>query len=135
MTHNYKRHYMKYSFYLFLLICSFIQPVFAQENQCGTTEATKNTLAADIRIEFRLAQIDPNGNCTNGIDRIYSSLTHAGSDQSKLNQWPRDKYLNVWTVSTIGMSGVAGYAYFPSATNSYLYIYDGIIILSNFISS
>src|ERR1051326_4891480 len=27
---------------------------------------------ADTKIEFRLATIDPQGNCTNGIDRVYS---------------------------------------------------------------
>lgn len=94
-----------------------------------------DTLAADIKIEFRLAQIDPQGNCTNGIDRIYSRLTYAANDASKLNQWPREKYLNVWTVKTIGSVGVAGYAYLPSNTNSYLYIYDGILILSDYIGS
>ena len=37
-------------------------------------------VAADCEIEFRLAQKDPNGNCTNGIDRIYSSLTNNADD-------------------------------------------------------
>jgi PKD repeat protein len=90
---------------------------------------------ADARIEFRLAQIDPNGNCTNGIDRIYSHKTNNADDDSKLNQWPRDKYLNVWVVKTIGSAGVAGYAYYPSATTGFLYPYDGILILYNYIGS
>lgn len=94
-----------------------------------------DTLAADIKIEFRLAQIDPNGKCTNGIDRIYSQLTFNGGNQSKLNQWPREKYLNVWTVKTIGASGVAGFAFFPSDVTTYLAPYDGILILSNYIGS
>ncbi len=88
---------------------------------------------ADCEIEFRLAQKDPNGNCTNGIDRIFSSLTNAADDGSKLNAWPRNKYLNVWSVKTIGTAGVAGYAYlpgtaFPSTT-------DGVLILSEYIGS
>jgi hypothetical protein len=49
--------------------------------------------ASDIRIEFKLAQLDPQGNCTNGIDRIYSSRTNYGDDSAKINPWPRDKYL------------------------------------------
>ncbi|MGZ4055355.1 MAG: M43 family zinc metalloprotease [Bacteroidia bacterium] len=94
-----------------------------------------DTLAADIKIEFRLAQIDPNGNCTNGIDRIYSHKTNNADDKSKLNQWPRDKYLNVWTVKTIGSAGVAGYAYYPSAVDGAGYPIDGVLILSNYIGS
>ena len=94
-----------------------------------------DTLAADIKIEFRLARIDPDGNCTNGIDRIYSHKTNNADDDSKLNQWPRNKYLNVWTVKTIGSAGVAGYAYYPSAVDGFMYPYDGIIILSQYIGS
>jgi len=92
-------------------------------------------LAADTYIEFRLAQIDPNGNCTNGIDRIYSHKTNAADDDSKLNQWPRDKYLNVWVVKTIGSAGVAGYAYYPAAVAGPLFPYDGVLILSDYIGS
>lgn len=91
-------------------------------------------IAADCEIEFRLAQIDPEGNCTNGIDRIYSHETNVGDDGSKLNPWPRDKYLNVWTVRTME-NGVAGYAYYPSATAGILFPYDGVIILSDYIGS
>ena len=29
----------------------------------------------DTNIEFRLAKIDPNGDCTQGVTRTYSSLT------------------------------------------------------------
>lgn len=94
-----------------------------------------DTIAADIKIEFRLAQIDPKGNCTNGIDRIYSQLSNNGGNQSKLNQWPRDKYLNIWTVRSIGAAGVAGFAYFPSDVSTYLAPYDGIILLSDYIGS
>ncbi len=90
------------------------------------------TIAADIQIQFRLAQKDPNGNCTNGIDRVYSSLTNNADDNSKLNDWPRNKYLNVWTVKTISSSGVAGYAYLPQGAVSAV---DGVIILSSYIGS
>ncbi|MBA3970730.1 MAG: T9SS type A sorting domain-containing protein [Bacteroidetes bacterium] len=89
------------------------------------------SIAADCEIEFRLAQKDPLGNCTNGIDRIYSSETNVGDDGSKLNQWPRNKYLNVWVVKTI-TSGAAGYAYLPGTTAA---ANDGIMILSTYIGS
>lgn len=88
-------------------------------------------IVADCEIEFRLAQKDPLGNCTNGIDRIYSSETNIGDDGSKLNQWPRNKYLNIWVVKTIS-SGAAGYAYLPGTT---IAANDGIVILSTYIGS
>lgn len=92
------------------------------------------SVAADCEIEFRLAQIDPEGNCTNGIDRIYSHETNIGDDNSKLNPWPRNKYLNVWVVKSME-AGVAGYAYYPGATVGIMQIYDGVIILSDYIGS
>jgi PKD repeat protein len=89
------------------------------------------SIAADCEIEFRLAQKDPLGNCTNGIDRIYSSETNVGDDGSKLNAWPRNKYLNVWVVKTI-TSGAAGYAYLPGTTAA---ANDGIMILNTYVGS
>ncbi len=89
-------------------------------------------LAADVEIEFRLAKIDPNGNCTNGIDRIYSHTTFNADESCKINQWPRDKYMNVWVVSSIGASaGVAGYALYPSSVATFGYPYDGVVILAS----
>ena len=36
------------------------------------------SIAADNEVELRLAQLDPNGNCTSGINRIVSNLTYTG---------------------------------------------------------
>lgn len=88
--------------------------------------------AADCEIEFRLAQKDPNGICTNGIDRILSTETNVGDDGSKLNPWPRSKYLNIWVVKAMS-SGAAGYAYLPGS--AFPTTVDGIIILSTYIGS
>lgn len=88
--------------------------------------------AADCEIEFRLAQKDPNGLCTNGIDRILSTETTIGDDGSKLNPWPRSKYLNIWVVKAMS-SGAAGYAYLPGS--AFPTTVDGIIILSGYIGS
>lgn len=88
--------------------------------------------AADCEIEFRLAQKDPNGICTNGIDRILSTETTVGDDGSKLNPWPRSKYLNIWVVKAMS-SGAAGYAYLPGS--AFPTTVDGIIILSTYIGS
>ena len=109
-----------------------------RKRNADTSNIIKNTpfdtLAADINIEFRLAQIDPNGNCTNGIERIVSPLTNFANDKSKLSPWPSQKYLNVWVVKSIGTGGnVAGYAYYPGMIPSPLV--DGVIILSDYIGS
>ncbi len=97
--------------------------------------STFQALNADVEIEFRLAKKDPNGNCTNGIDRIQSMLTYNADDASKLNPWPRNKYLNIWTIYNFGAShsGAAAYAYRPVVGLSSLI--DGIITLSNYVGS
>ncbi|MBI2270431.1 MAG: PKD domain-containing protein [Bacteroidetes bacterium] len=76
--------------------------------------------AADLNFEFRLAQIDPDGNCTDGIVYKNSILTYNSKDTSKsVSVWPTDKYFNFWVVNSIdpspwGLSGtIAGYEQFP----------------------
>ena len=64
-------------------------------------------LIADVKVEFKLAQYDPDGNCTNGIDRIVSSETYIGNDHSKLNPWPDSSYLNFWVVNSLENSSAA----------------------------
>lgn len=94
--------------------------------------ATFKPIAADARIEFKLAQIDPFGNCTNGINRYHSPETTIGDDYSKLNQWARGRYLNVWVVKDME-NGVAGYAYLPTSTEGDNRFRDGIVIRNNYI--
>lgn len=70
-------------------------------------------IAADCQVEFRLAGLDPNGNCTDGITRTYSLLTHNADDNVKeLISWDNDKYLNIWVVNSISFNA-GGYAYYP----------------------
>jgi PKD repeat protein len=89
-------------------------------------------VADDTEIEFRLAQKDPNGNCTNGIERIASTETYIGDDGSKLNPWDRSKYINIWVVKQIS-SGAAGYSL--GVSNMVPGAIDGVIILSNYVGS
>jgi PKD repeat protein len=91
-------------------------------------------LASDVNIVFQLAKLDPQGNCTNGIDRIYSSKTNYGDDSAKVNPWPRDQYLNIWTAKAL-QQGWAGYAYYPSAATGSLSVHDGLMILADYIGS
>jgi PKD repeat protein len=90
-------------------------------------------LKSDVKIEFRLATKDPWGNCTNGIEHIYNHNTNKADDFSKINQWDRSRYLNVWAVKTIGSVGVAGYAYYPPDVDLNLFYGDGVIILQDYI--
>lgn len=85
-------------------------------------------LVADIGIEFRLAQKDPNGNCTNGITRTVSDLTYEGNQSMKnLIQWPRDSYMNVWISASAG--GAAGYTLTPGSVDGWWgQGADGIVI-------
>lgn len=89
------------------------------------------SIAADCEIEFRLATIDPNGNCTNGIERIYTNLTYNADDNSKLNPWPNDQYLNIWTAYSLGLSGAAAYAQYPGGWSAT----DGVMSLANYVGS
>ncbi len=77
-------------------------------------------LTSDLKIEMRLAQIDPNGNCTDGIEYINTAFTYNVSDTCKIvADWPPSKYFNFWIVNTIdpspwGLSGtIVGYEKFP----------------------
>lgn len=63
---------------------------------------------ADVGVTLQLARFDPNGNPTSGINRIYTTLTNHGIDDSaKINQWPQSDYLNIWVVKDLGGSAAA----------------------------
>ncbi len=85
-----------------------------------------SSIVANVGFEFRLAQLDPNGNCTDGITRTVSTLTFSADDNVKdLVVWPRNKYLNVWVVDNISF-GAGGYAYLPGSAQAAT---DGIVVL------
>ena len=69
---------------------------------------------ANVGFCFKLATIDPNGNCTNGIVRHYTTKTNW--DANDLNQfvysWPPDKYLNFYIVKSINIQATA-YTFLP----------------------
>lgn len=88
-------------------------------------------LVANCGYHFKLATKDPEGNCTNGIERIWSYKTYNANDQSKINSWNPARYLNIWVVNTIGLDGAAAYAYLP-ATANYIPYYDGILCLFDY---
>ncbi len=97
-------------------------------------------LIANIGVEFRLANKDPQGNCTNGIDRINSYKSFVGNgngNQSKFNQWNRSIYFNIWVVNDVDgdpSTGVLAFALFP-ANAHYAFYWDGVIVEARSVGS
>lgn len=98
----------------------------------------------DVEIEFCLAQTDPSGNFTTGIDRV--NLNLASFDRTAVEGnlkpntiWDPTQYLNMWTCRFSGdLNGVLGYAQFPSnsgltglAANGGAATTDGVIMAYN----
>jgi len=97
--------------------------VFNQDfrRMVGTPGYNTNPVGADTTIEFCMAQVDPNGNPTNGIDRRnlgIVSFDNAAVETAKANTiWDPTKYLNMWTFNFGGdLAGVLGYAQFPTGS-------------------
>ena len=83
-------------------------------------------MKANTGVEFRLAKLDPDGNCTEGITRTKTPLTFdAGENVKDLISWNTSMYLNVWVVEDIA-SGAGGYAYYPG--NAPGQDHEGIVI-------
>lgn len=107
--------------------------------KAGTNgDKSKYSVAADMGIEFRLAQKDPNGNWHDGINRIESSLTtNAYQNVKSLIRWDPTKYLNVWVVKTIANQGqgtILGFAQFPEYL-SYTPNTDGIVVRADYVGT
>src|SRR5690606_29145571 len=102
----------------------------------NTTNAPFAPVAIDAKVEFRLAHLDPNGNCTEGIVRVESPLSvDAGDAVKNVSRWDTKKYFNVWTVVNISGGSstgiIAGYAQFPwsGINNTY-----GVVIDHRFVN-
>jgi hypothetical protein len=93
--------------------------------------AFKN-LAADCSIQFSLATIDENGQCTNGITRHYDNKTDWTVTASNyIYTWDPTKYLNIYVVKTL-QSGAAAYTYLPGSTGASM---DAIVTLHQYVGS
>lgn len=94
-----------------------------------------------IPIQFCLAGTDPEGNFTNGVNYVQSSLTEMlvpSQDQAvkDLSLWDTEKFLNIWVVKSItreeNSPGVVGYSTFPYSHGSNS---DGIVIEAEYFGS
>lgn len=97
-----------------------------------------DTRIGTMNIEFRLAALDPVGNCTNGIEHIYTheSFTGRGDDffiPHKVGQWNRARYLNIWTMENPGDAGpgltLLGYSHTPESVEGAYFYLDGVVLL------
>ena len=86
-------------------------------------------LVADVGFEFHLAELDPNGEPTTGINRIQSELTYNGSDIAlkQMIQWDPTMYLNIWVVYSSNGGNGSAFAYYPADVEGSGSIYDGIV--------
>jgi hypothetical protein len=91
------------------------------------TPAAFQPVAANTGIQFCLAQRDPNGNPTTGVEYRQTTVpSFTANDavkfyaQGGLDIWDPTRYLNIW-VCDFGSSGLLGYGEFPtgSPTNTY----------------
>ncbi|MGV3458821.1 MAG: T9SS type A sorting domain-containing protein [Flavobacterium sp.] len=107
-----------------------------------------NPVGADMEIQFALAQVDPQGNATNGIHRVYYNRASWNETQVETimkpqTSWDPTKYFNIWVCKFGGnLNGVLGYAQFPSQsglgglnTNEGASNTDGVIIGYEFFGS
>lgn len=88
--------------------------------QSGTNGFNSNPVGADMEINFKLAETDPDGNFTNGITRTYVkqigfNFVDDKNQIAEIIQWDTEKYLNIWV--TRGKDEVIGYAGFPYDSN------------------
>ena len=97
------------------------------------TRAAFKGVAADMEIQFKLAKLDPQGDCTSGINRKQSALSvNANNNVKSLISWPNNKYMNIWVVNSIdlgsstGQGTVLGYAYKPNPGQSTTF--DGLVV-------
>ena len=86
----------------------------------GTPGYNTNAAGADVEVEFCLAQVDPDGIPTTGIDRVNLGVSSWSESQIENNlkpntSWDPTKYFNIWVCNFGGdLDGVLGYAQFPS---------------------
>ena len=90
----------------------------------GTPGFNNNPVGADTEVQFCLAQRTPDGEETDGINRV-NMATPGGfgwlpdnidSTLKPATIWNPNEYLNIWVVDSILFGFIAGYAQFPEAS-------------------
>jgi len=100
----------------------------------GSTPAVWKSVAANMGVQFCLAQRDPAGNPSTGIERRQNNAVTSWSTndavkytaQGGLDIWDPTRYLNIW-VCDLGQS-LLGYGEFPTGSTTATY---GVVILNS----
>ncbi len=102
------------------------QDFTATNTDVGLAPSVWTSLVANVDVNFCLAQQDPSGNPTTGINRVSTATTSfSTNDNVKFtatggaNAWDPSRYFNIWCCNLGG--GVLGYAEFPTGTLSQTY--------------
>ncbi len=105
-----------------------------QSADTASVIAAFKPIIGNAQIRFHLATKDPNGNPTKGITRHSSYKTSQGGEEAKLDNWPRDKYINIWFVRTMDADhlNAAAYSQYPSYVVNQPYS-DGVICLYDYL--
>ena len=113
----------------------------ATNTDISNVPSTFQSAISDCDISFCLAQIDPNNQPTDGVNRVNvgtSSLTTSqiNGTWKPQTQWDPTKYFNIWVANIQG--GILGYAQFPNSSglgglnsNNGAANTDGVVILYN----
>ncbi|HEY5855839.1 MAG TPA: M43 family zinc metalloprotease [Aldersonia sp.] len=101
----------------------------ATNSDTDTVPAAFADLVHDGRVEFVLADADPDGKRTTGITRTRTRVRTFGTDdgvkdpaRGGVAPWPADRYLNLWVAQLSG--GLLGYAQFPGGPAET----DGVVV-------
>lgn len=97
-----------------------------------TTNVVSGFSKSDVKIEFVLAVLDPDGNTTNGITRTQTNVDDIGNTSQYYNlvpAWNSRRYLNIW-VCDVG-DFLLGFAYPPNTPGVSLQE-DGLVIGSQY---
>jgi len=101
-----------------------------QNPDASLVHAAFASIQADVQVEFRLARLDPYGDCTEGITRTVSTITYAMDETAKSIRptWNTNGryYLNIWQGQSIA-SGAGGYAFYPGTVSM---SQDGIVLIA-----
>ncbi|MCH7535749.1 MAG: hypothetical protein IH948_08420 [Bacteroidetes bacterium] len=89
-----------------------------QSPYIGNIDPFFASLYADVGFEFRLAQLDPSGNCTNGInyynDPVWADAPSSPDPKTWVQnqwspQWDWKEYINIYLQPKLGYAYVSGY--------------------------
>ncbi|MGC6429145.1 MAG: M43 family zinc metalloprotease, partial [Flavobacteriales bacterium] len=100
----------------------------ALNSDLSNLPAPFENLIADSQIEFCLAQIDPEGNPTSGINRVFTNQNSFSYNNNMkftssggVDAWDTDLYLNIWVCN---LNNLLGYAQFPGGDPTT----DGVVV-------